>query len=90
LSSPARKLAERQIQPVRGERIKGWIREWSTAGLALAGWALTTSAIASLTSPVTWRFSAGLVLLALVGLKPIRAVVVEGLDRLSRTEKRDA
>lgn len=85
-SAAARKVANRTIEPARGRRVREILREWQTAVLALAGWALITSGIASLTSPVTWRLSAGVVLLAFVGLKPIRTVVTEGLDRLTRTE----
>ena len=62
------------------------VREWYSAALALGGWALLTWGVAALTSPLAWRFSAGLLLVALVGLKPLATVVLEGVERLSRSE----
>jgi len=72
-------------------RVAGFISEWYSAALAAGGWACLTAGIAALTSPLAWLFSAGLLLLLLVGLRPLGVVFLEGLDSLSaRKPKPDA
>ena len=51
---------------------------WPTLAV-VSGWSLITAGIAELTSPLAWLFSAGLLLVSLVGWKPLFTVAVEGL-----------
>lgn len=75
----------------RVARLRAFVAEWYSAALAAGGWACLTAGIAALTSPLAWLFSAGLLLLLLVGLRPLGVVFVEGLDSLSgRKPKPDA
>lgn len=58
--------------------------EIATALAFLAGWALITHGLASLTSPIVWTFSGGLLCLSLGGWRLLRIVVVEGMYALTR------
>jgi len=54
----------------------------------LSGWTFTTAAIAHLTAPVVWLFSAGLFGFALAGFQMIGTLAWKGLYALTRGSRR--
>jgi hypothetical protein len=63
--------------------------EIATALAFLAGWALITHGVASVTRPIAWTFSAGLLCLSLGGWRLLLIVVVDGMYALTRKQDGD-
>lgn len=61
-----------------------------TASAIFGGWALITYGIATLTAPIAWAFSFGVLLLSLAGWRLLWRIVTRGLYLLSKPGGRDA
>lgn len=73
-----------------GRHLRAYAAEYLTALSFVSGWALVTSFIAALTSPLAWRLSVGLFLLSLCGWRLLWTLTRDGLYALSLVRKRRA